>query len=162
MKKAELIAKIAADADITKAAAEKVLDSFTAGVTQALKSGSKVTLVGFGTFSVSQRIARKGRNPQTGQVISIPEATLPRFKAAKSLRASLAPHVPHGRDVQVRAHGYFSDAEHAQLPGGPRYVAIEFYCPVVGCPVRVKTTNPRRPPRCKVHNVKMEPVNESR
>lgn len=90
MKKAELIAKIATDADITKAAAGKVLDSFTVNVAKSLKKGDKVTLVGFGTFTVSKRAARKGRNPQTGQVISIPETTVPRFRAGRSFSAALA------------------------------------------------------------------------
>ena len=71
MNKAELISKIADDAGITKTQANEALDSFVAAVTKTLKSGDKVTLVGFGTFSVSKRAARNGRNPQTGAVIKI-------------------------------------------------------------------------------------------
>ena len=69
MNKAELIAKIADDAGITKTQANDSLDSFIEAVTKTLKGGGKVTLVGFGTFSVSKRAARNGRNPQTGAVI---------------------------------------------------------------------------------------------
>src|SRR6185312_4110611 len=71
MNKAELIAKMADDAGITKTQANAALDSFTTAVTKTLKGGGKVTLVGFGTFSVSKRAARNGRNPQTGAVIKI-------------------------------------------------------------------------------------------
>ena len=71
MNKAELIAKIADDAGITKTQANAGLDSFVEAVTKTLKGGGKVTLVGFGTFSVSKRAARNGRNPQTGAVIKI-------------------------------------------------------------------------------------------
>ena len=71
MNKAELIAKIADDAGVTKTQANAALDSFTAAVTKTLKGGGKVTLVGFGTFSVTKRAARNGRNPQTGAVIKI-------------------------------------------------------------------------------------------
>ncbi len=71
MNKAELIAKIAEDAGITKTQANACVDSVIEGVTKTLKGGGKVTLVGFGTFSVSKRAARSGRNPQTGAVIKI-------------------------------------------------------------------------------------------
>ena len=71
MNKAELIAQIAEDASITKTQANAALDSFVDTVTKTLKKGDKVTLVGFGTFSVSKRAARNGRNPQTGAVIKI-------------------------------------------------------------------------------------------
>ena len=68
MNKAELIAKIADDAGVTKTQANSAVDSFVDAVTKTLKKGDKVTLVGFGTFSVSKRAARNGRNPQTGAV----------------------------------------------------------------------------------------------
>jgi DNA-binding protein HU-beta len=84
--KGELVAQIAADADISKAAAEKALKAFIDGVTGALKKGDKVSLVGFGTFDTSNRAARKGRNPQTGEEIQIKASTVPRFKAGKSLK----------------------------------------------------------------------------
>ena len=71
MNKAELIEKIAGDAEISKKQAASAIDSFTDAVAKTLKKGSKVTLVGFGTFSVSKRAARTGRNPQTGDAIKI-------------------------------------------------------------------------------------------
>ncbi|MCX6323145.1 MAG: HU family DNA-binding protein [Sphingobacteriales bacterium] len=89
MNKAELIAKIADDADITKTQANATLDSFIEAVTKTLKSGNKVTLVGFGTFSVSKRAARNGRNPQTGAVIKIKAKKVAKFKAGKELSAKI-------------------------------------------------------------------------
>ena len=85
MNKAELIAKIAEDAGITKTQAGATLDSFTQAVTKTLKGGGKVTLVGFGTFSVTKRAARVGRNPQTGAAIKIKAKKVARFKAGKEL-----------------------------------------------------------------------------
>ena len=69
-----------------KAAAEKALNSFTGAITGALKKGDSVTLVGFGTFSISKRAQRKGRNPQTGAEITIKASNLPKFKAGKALK----------------------------------------------------------------------------
>ncbi len=89
MNKAELIAKLAEDAGITKTQANEALDSFVEAVSKTLKSGGKVTLVGFGTFSVSKRAARNGRNPQTGEVIKIKARKVARFKAGKELAAKL-------------------------------------------------------------------------
>ena len=89
MNKAELISKLADDAGITKTQANAALDSFVAAVTKTLKGGGKVTLVGFGTFSVSKRKARKGRNPQTGAEINIKAKKVARFKAGKELSAKL-------------------------------------------------------------------------
>jgi len=89
MNKAELIAKISQDADITKAQANAAIDSFTQTVTKTLKGGGKVTLVGFGTFSVTKRAARNGRNPQTGAVIKIKAKKVPKFKAGKDLSAKV-------------------------------------------------------------------------
>jgi DNA-binding protein HU-beta len=86
MTKAELVDKIARDSHITKKAAETALHSFVAGVRDSLKKGKKVTLVGFGTFGVARRAARNGRNPQTGEVIKIKAARVPRFKAGKALK----------------------------------------------------------------------------
>lgn len=85
MNKAELIAQIADEAGITKTQANTALDSFVDAVTKTLKKGDKVTLVGFGTFSVSKRAARNGRNPQTGEVIKIKARKVARFKAGKEL-----------------------------------------------------------------------------
>ena len=85
MNKGDLVEKMAKEAKITKASAEKALDSFMDGVTRTLKKGDKVTLVGFGTWSVSKRKARKGRNPQTGKEIKIPAKKVAKFKAGKNL-----------------------------------------------------------------------------
>lgn len=89
MNKSELIAKIADDAGITRTQANTALDSFVEAVTKTLKGGGKVTLVGFGTFSVSKRAARNGRNPQTGEVIKIKARKVARFKAGKELSGRL-------------------------------------------------------------------------
>ena len=89
MNKAELVSKIADDAGITKSQANAAMDSFVEAVTKTLKGGGKVTLVGFGTFSVSKRAARTGRNPQTGAVIKIKAKKVARFKAGKELAAKL-------------------------------------------------------------------------
>jgi DNA-binding protein HU-beta len=84
--KSQLIDTIAASADISKAAAGRALDAFTDAVTTALKDGDQVALVGFGTFSVRERAARSGRNPQTGETIQIAAAKVPSFKAGKALK----------------------------------------------------------------------------
>lgn len=86
MTKGELVDAIAGAAGITKVDAEKALNAFTEAVTKSLKKGDSVGLVGFGTFSVSKRKARKGRNPQTGKEINIPAAKVPKFKAGKGLK----------------------------------------------------------------------------
>jgi DNA-binding protein HU-beta len=89
MTKAELISKIAEDAGVTKATAGVALESFLEGVTKTLKAGDKLTLVGFGTFSVSKRAARKGRNPFTGEEIKIKAKKVEKFKASKELSGKL-------------------------------------------------------------------------
>jgi DNA-binding protein HU-beta len=89
MTKADLIDKMAKDADISKAAAGKALDSLIDAVTRALKKGDKLALVGFGTFSVGKRKARTGRNPQTGATIKIPARKVPRFSAGKTLKDTI-------------------------------------------------------------------------
>ncbi len=86
MNKAELIAKIAEESKLTKKAAETALSAFITSVEGALKKGEKVQLVGFGTFEVRQRAARKGRNPQTKAEIKIPASKAPVFKAGKALK----------------------------------------------------------------------------
>ena len=86
MNKAELIAKIAEESKLTKKAAETALDAFVTSVEDALKNGEKVQLVGFGTFEVRERAARKGRNPQTKAEIKIPASKAPVFKAGKALK----------------------------------------------------------------------------
>ena len=89
MNKAELIAQLAEDAGITKVQANAALDSFVDTVTKTLKKGDKVTLVGFGTFSVTKRAARTGRNPQTGEAIKIKAKKVARFKAGKELSSKV-------------------------------------------------------------------------
>jgi DNA-binding protein HU-beta len=89
MTKAELVAKMAKDAKISKAAAGKALNGAIEGITKALKKGDSVTLVGFGTFSVSKRKARKGRNPQTGKEIKIAARKVAKFKAGSELRKTV-------------------------------------------------------------------------
>jgi len=86
MTKAELLEKAAKDAGISKAAAAKALDSFFDGVVKSVKKGNKVAFVGFGTFSVSKRKARTGRNPQTGEPIKIPARKVPKFSAGKTFK----------------------------------------------------------------------------
>ena len=89
MNKAELINKMSDDAGITKTQANAAIDSFIEAVTKTLKSGGKVTLVGFGTFTISKRKARKGRNPQTGAEIRIKLDVLLVSKPEKKLAAKL-------------------------------------------------------------------------
>ena len=89
MNKSELIEAMAADAGITKAAAKAALDSLTTNVTTSLKQGNKVALVGWGTWSVSQRAARTGRNPQTGKEIQIAAKNVVKFKAGAGLSDSV-------------------------------------------------------------------------
>ncbi len=86
MNKSELIEAIAKSADISKAGAEKALDGALSAIRGALKKGSSVTLVGFGTFKVGKRAARIGRNPRTGEAIKIKAARVPRFSAGKALK----------------------------------------------------------------------------
>ena len=88
MTKAELITRIAKDCKMSKAAAEKALNSCTSNITKALSRKGKITLTGFGTFSVSKRKARKGRNPQTGAMINIKACNAPKFRPGKELRKS--------------------------------------------------------------------------
>jgi DNA-binding protein HU-beta len=89
MTKQELVAKMANDANISKKAAEEALAAFVNGVKESLSKGESLSLVGFGTFNVSERSARKGRNPQTGQEIDIPARTVPTFKAGKGLKEAV-------------------------------------------------------------------------
>ena len=89
MNKSELIEHIATQADISKAAAARALDAVIDGVTRSLEKGDSVTLVGFGTFAVSRRAARSGRNPRTGAEIAIKAARVPQFRAGQALRDAL-------------------------------------------------------------------------
>ena len=86
MNKSELVAAIAAGADLSKADAGKALDATIDAITGALKGGDSVVLVGFGTFGVKARAARTGRNPQTGKEIQIAASNVPGFKAGKALK----------------------------------------------------------------------------
>jgi DNA-binding protein HU-beta len=89
MSKAELIDAVAAGANISKTAAASAIESFTGSITKTLKKGGRVTLVGFGTFSVSKRKARTGRNPRTGEPIKIPASKTPKFSAGKALKEAI-------------------------------------------------------------------------
>ncbi|MBA3648869.1 MAG: HU family DNA-binding protein [Chitinophagales bacterium] len=89
MNKGQLIAKISGDSKISKAQAGSALDSFISTTMMTLKKGGKITLVGFGTFSVSRRSARKGRNPQTGTTINIAAKKVVRFKAGKEFASKV-------------------------------------------------------------------------
>ena len=86
MLKSELIEQIADDSEISKAAADRALASLLANITKALKKGDRISLVGFGTFSISKRAARMGRNPQTGDKIKIKAKKVPKFSAGKALK----------------------------------------------------------------------------
>ena len=89
MNKTELVAAMAEKAELSKKDAEKAVNSVVNAITEALKQGDKVSLVGFGTFEVRERPERKGRNPQTKQEIVIPASKLPAFKAGKALKDSV-------------------------------------------------------------------------
>lgn len=89
MTKADLVAKMAAASGLTKAAAQKALDGCLAGIRTSLRRGEPVTLVGFGTFTVTRRKARKGRNPRTGQLITIQAARVARFRSSRALKNAL-------------------------------------------------------------------------
>ena len=85
MNKGDLIEKVAQECDLSKAAAEKALNSVLGAITDAVAAGDKVTLIGFGTFSVSKRAAREGRNPQTGKAMKIPAKKVVKFKPGSKL-----------------------------------------------------------------------------
>ena len=89
MNKTELIEHIARQADISKAAATRALEALIGGVRTTLKKGGSVSLVGFGTFAVSKRAARSGRNPRTGDTIKIKAAKVPKFRPGKALKDAL-------------------------------------------------------------------------
>ena len=89
MTKAEFVANVAAKAKLTKVQAENAVNGFVEVIKETLKNGDKVSLVGFGTFSVAKRKARNGRNPQTGKPIKIPAKTVPKFSASPSLKKIL-------------------------------------------------------------------------
>jgi DNA-binding protein HU-beta len=90
MNKADLISQVAEKTEMTKKDAEKTVSALLATIEEALSKGEKVQLVGFGTFEIRERAARKGRNPQTGEEISIAAARVPVFKAGKALRDAVS------------------------------------------------------------------------
>lgn len=89
MNKTEFIAAVAEKAEISKKDSEKALKAFVDVVTEQLKAGDKVQLIGFGTFEVSERAAREGRNPQTGKTMTIAACKAPKFKAGKALKDAI-------------------------------------------------------------------------
>ena len=89
MNKAELVAAVAEKAEISKKDAEAAVKAFTDVVAEELKKGEKIQLVGFGTFEVSERAAREGRNPQTGETMTIAACKAPKFKAGKALKDAI-------------------------------------------------------------------------
>ena len=89
MNKTELIAAVAENAGLSKKDAEKAVKAFTDTVTDELKNGGKVQIVGFGTFEVSERAAREGRNPHTGEAMPIAASKAPKFKAGKALKDAI-------------------------------------------------------------------------
>ncbi|MSS63930.1 HU family DNA-binding protein [Velocimicrobium porci] len=89
MNKAELVAAIAEKTELSKKDTEKALKAFIDVVTDELKKGEKIQLVGFGTFEVSERAAREGRNPQTGETMKIAASKAPKFKAGKALKDAI-------------------------------------------------------------------------
>ena len=90
MNKTELVAAIAAKAELSKKDAEKALNAFVSSIEEALSKGDKIQLVGFGSFEVRARAARKGRNPQTNKEITIPASKVPAFKAGKAFKDAVA------------------------------------------------------------------------
>ena len=89
MTKADLIDVVAAGADVSKSTAGKAIDSLTEAISETLKKGDKVALTGFGTFTVSERKARIGRNPRTGESINIPASKSPKFSAGKAFKEAI-------------------------------------------------------------------------
>ena len=90
MNKTELIEKVAGEVEVSKATAQKMVESVLSSIEAALGSGESVSLIGFGTFSVNERAARTGRNPQTGKKIAIPAKNLVKFKPGKGLKEQVA------------------------------------------------------------------------
>lgn len=90
MNKTDLVSAVAEKSDLTKANAGRAVDAVLDAITEGLKSGNTITLLGFGTFSVKERAARTGRNPQTGATIEIKASSVPTFKAGKGLKDALA------------------------------------------------------------------------
>ena len=106
MTKAEIVEKVAAEIKVSKAAAAKALAVITGSIAQAIQKGGKVSLIGFGTFSVVERKARKGRNPQTGKEIKIAAKKVPKFSAGAGLKAAatgkVAPAKPKAKKAAAK------------------------------------------------------------
>ena len=120
MNRIELVAAIAEKAEISKKDAEKALKAFSDAVAEELKNGGKVQLVGFGTFEVSERAAREGRNPRTGETMTIASCKAPKFKAGKALKAFadvVAEELQKGEKVQLVGFGTFEVSERAEREG---------------------------------------------
>jgi len=112
MTKAELVSKIASNSGITASQAAKAVDGFVSAVSRALASGDKITLVGFGTFSVGSRSQRQGRNPRTGQDIKIPASKVVKFKTGKTLSLRLSRYEQNARDLEIiNRHAEFFSRE---------------------------------------------------
>lgn len=90
MNKSELIASIAAKADLSQAAAGRALDAATSAIVEAVAAGDSVSLIGFGAFRPAERAAREGKNPKTGEPLKIPAATVPKFSAGSAFKAAVA------------------------------------------------------------------------
>jgi DNA-binding protein HU-beta len=103
MTKAEIVEKVAEEIKISKAAAAKALAVITDSITQTIKAGGKAILIGFGTFSVAQRKARKGRNPQTGKEIKIAAKKVPKFSAGAALKAAASGKVAPAKPKATKA-----------------------------------------------------------
>ena len=101
MTKEELVSRIASKGGITKSQAEKAVGGFVSAVSRALASGEKITLAGFGTFSVGQRAQREGRNLRTGKKIEIPASKVVKFKAGKRLSSRLTRSEQNARDLEI-------------------------------------------------------------
>ena len=103
MTKAEIVAKVVQEIKISKTAAGKALALITDSIAQSMRKGQKVTLIGFGTFSVVQRKARKGRNPRTGQELKIAAKKVPKFTAGTALKAAAEGKAPKSRAKRAPA-----------------------------------------------------------
>ena len=120
MNKAELVAAMAEKAELSKKDAEAALKAFTDVVAEELKKGEKIQLVGFGTFEVSERAERTGRNPQSGKEMVIPASKAPKFKAGKALKAFtdiVAEELKKGEKIQLVGFGTFEVSERAERTG---------------------------------------------
>jgi len=106
MTKAEIVAKVAEEIKISRTAADKALDLITDSISQAMRKGEKVTFVGFGTFSVVQRKARKGRNPRTGKELKIAAKKAPKFAAGSALKAAAEGRAPAKKPKAKKAPAY--------------------------------------------------------